>query len=660
MNIISLIDENIASVNEYYNLSKTLYEDIINYMNSYKTHTLLYTQKISNLQKEFENKINNLKEKSDSNIYNEHLFEYINLFPNIIKKQLANYSSLCNNIELFIKDFGELMTKKVNLIKLQQTQYNDSKKNFLLKYQETENTKSLFFNNLSLTEETIIQYYTQKKIDRDDLIYDKNIDNDTINSDKVKKLEDKMNNLIKETKAMEKNYQGYIESSKFIKQNVKENSEKTANIIHLGLNDISSKYQNDIIKIISLIKMCFQEPLSILNTYLNKICQFNTKNELEELYQNFCNKSVTSSNIFPSKYKLKTVGLLNNNNENIFAIDMFDNEENLENINNDKEEVSEINLLTIKIMYNNFALLSANKLDIKSEEEKVQTKKLSNKLFLNIKECNNDMRKKATSPDKIFSQNDAIDLEKLIEKKLNRFIFLQRLTRFRALKYDLSLKYFVIIGNLLNKLLSKAEEDNDISTAKNCIILSQTFFYEYQKEKIYLKLYIQNNKIFKSPKFWEDLLDNLIKENELKSTVGVKENVFGNIYTLINNMFEFGLNENEIKGVIEPKIKKYNFDNNYVKDIDDLIKIKVENGDNSEENKKYEKYIEEIKEKYNQEINDEMKNKEKQDKINLDIKEEKQIMKNTKLKMSKTMNRKISVKVNYNKKQSIWDLDEDF
>ncbi len=125
-------------------------------------------------------------------------------------------------------------------------------------------------------------------------------------------------------------------------------------------------------------------------------------------------------------------------------------------------------------------------------------------------------------------------------------------------------------------------------------------------------------------------------------------------------MFEFGLNENEIKGVIEPKIKKYNFDNNYVKDIDDLIKIKVENGDNSEENKKYEKYIEEIKEKYNQNINDEMKNKEKQDKINLDIKEEKQIMKNTKLKMSKTMNRKISVKVNYNKKQSIWDLDEDF
>ena len=121
---------------------------------------------------------------------------------------------------------------------------------------------------------------------------------------------------------------------------------------------------------------------------------------------------------------------------------------------------------------------------------------------------------------------------------------MQRLSRFRALKYDLSLKYFVLIGNILNNLLSKVIEDNDLATAKNCIILSQTFFCEYQKEKIYLKIYIQNNEIFKSKKFWEDLLDKLIKENEQHSNM--KENIFGNIYTLINNMFEFSLSENEI------------------------------------------------------------------------------------------------------------------
>ena len=83
---------------------------------------------------------------------------------------------------------------------------------------------------------------------------------------------------------------------------------------------------------------------------------------------------------------------------------------------------------------------------------------------------------------------------------------MQRLSRFRALKYDLSLKYFVLIGNILshiiniilyniyyifkilNNLLFKVIEDNDLAKAKNCIILSQTFFCEYQKEKIYHKL----------------------------------------------------------------------------------------------------------------------------------------------------------------------------
>ena len=43
MNIISLIDENISSIVDYYDLSKMLYEEVINYMNAYKIHTSQYT-----------------------------------------------------------------------------------------------------------------------------------------------------------------------------------------------------------------------------------------------------------------------------------------------------------------------------------------------------------------------------------------------------------------------------------------------------------------------------------------------------------------------------------------------------------------------------------------------------------------------------------------
>ena len=654
MNIISLIDENISSIVDYYDLSKVLYEEIINYMNNYKTYTSQYSQKLSCLQKEFENKIINLKSKFPLDIFKEHLFEYINIFPNIIKKQLSNYTPLFNCLELFIKDFNDLKNKNINLVKNQQEEYNNSKKNFLAKYQEIENIKSSYFNNLSITEDTITQYYSQKKVDTEDIIYDQKSDKNIPNIEKIKKLEEKVNNLVKETKTIEKNYKTAIESSKMIKGKVKDNSEKTENIIKNSLNKISQKYHNDIINILGVIKICFQDPLSILNNYLNKICQVNIQNELEELYKTFGDKNVTSANIFPSKYKLKTIELINNinnYNDNIFSLSLLDNDDDLdlEKINNEKEEISEVNLLVIKYMYNNFTLLSANKIDIKTEEEKIQTKKLSNKLFLNIKNYNNT-RKINPFPDKIFSQKDFQDLEKLFDKIYNRYIFLQKLTRFRALKYDFSAKYFIIIGKLLNIILSKIERDNDYFSAKNCIILSQTFFCNHQNEKVYLKSYIQNNQLFKSRQFWDTLIDNIID-----SQLDQIENIFGNIYTLISNLFDFGLKEKEIKEIMEPKIKKYKLDNKQIKDIDDLIKMKLENENQEEENKKNEKYIEEINEIYVKEIQDE-----KEDKIdnNFCSKEEKNNKYNKAFTFNKTNNKKVPVKINKNKTQSIWELDE--
>jgi hypothetical protein len=129
-------------------------------------------------------------------------------------------------LEIFIKDFGELINQKLNLIKVEQDQYKESKKAFLSKYLEIENIKSSYFNNLSLTEETIIQYYSQKKNDNEDLIYNHKSSKEIVVSERNKKLEEKVNNLIKETKGIENNYKAFIESSKLTIQKVKEHSEK--------------------------------------------------------------------------------------------------------------------------------------------------------------------------------------------------------------------------------------------------------------------------------------------------------------------------------------------------------------------------------------------------------------------------------------------------
>lgn len=127
-------------------------------------------------------------------------------------------------------------------------------------------------------------------------------------------------------------------------------------------------------------------------------------------------------------------------------------------------------------------------------------------------------------------------------------------------------------------------------------------------------------------------------------------------------MFEFGLNEKEIKEIIEPKLKLYRIDNNHLKDIDELIRIKVENGSNIEENQKYEKSIKEITELYNKEINEELKEKElieNKSEVSTDNSEEKNSNKNNKCnKNSTNYNKKNTTKINKNKKQSIWELDE--
>ena len=76
----------------------------------------------------------------------------------------------------------------------------------------------------------------------------------TVKVDTIKKFEEKLNNQIKETKIIEKNYELSIESSKFLKTKIKENSEKLADLVRSSLNDVTEKYQKDIINILGILK----------------------------------------------------------------------------------------------------------------------------------------------------------------------------------------------------------------------------------------------------------------------------------------------------------------------------------------------------------------------------------------------------------------------
>ena len=136
------------------------------------------------------------------------------------------------------------------------------------------------------------------------------------------------------------------------------------------------------------------------------------------------------------------------------------------------------------------------------------------------------------------------------------------------------------------------------------------------------------------------------------------------MYTLINNMFEFGLNENEVKYIIQPKIEKYKLNNNYAKDLNELIQIKVENNAYIEENKKMEKYLNEILDIYNKECSED---KEENEQIsnnidwNLDSSEEKEKENEKANKNVKNNKKKVKLgpQICKKKEQSIWDFDEE-
>jgi hypothetical protein len=122
-------------------------------------------------------------------------------------------------------------------------------------------------------------------------------------------------------------------------------------------------------------------------------------------------------------------------------------------------------------------------------------------------------------------------------------------------------------------MLNKVIDDSDFNCAKNCIILSQTYYMNNNndKSKIFLQSKIKNNNLFKSKLFWDDFTLYTIQ-------VGITESINNNIcdksiYTddiqkfdkiifaqlipLADNMIEFGLDKEIIKELINPKIEYY-------------------------------------------------------------------------------------------------------
>ena len=122
------------------------------------------------------------------------------------------------------------------------------------------------------------------------------------------------------------------------------------------------------------------------------------------------------------------------------------------------------------------------------------------------------------------------------------------------------------------------------------IVLSQTYCLEEGNNRKYLQESFKENKLFQEKSFWEEFLcysinkeimktlkiDQKVKEDKEKSDYKYSNVVFSQILTLIDNMFQFDLDCEIIKEVLNPKISVYRLNDEFKQTINDIIEIKKE------------------------------------------------------------------------------------
>ncbi|OMJ70887.1 hypothetical protein SteCoe_31048 [Stentor coeruleus] len=142
-----------------------------------------------------------------------------------------------------------------------------------------------------------------------------------------------------------------------------------------------------------------------------------------------------------------------------------------------------------------------------------------------------------------------------------------------SLNQQRSRGFFIICEKGFNKLselmtiaINECEKANDISTAKICIILSQTFYKKIDTSKIYLQSNILNHNLWKNLKFWgkvvqDSIYEELNKEGmeSLEGTSQEKCIVFSQLVSYGNIMMSFNLSYDTIEALIGEYAKIYNF-----------------------------------------------------------------------------------------------------
>jgi hypothetical protein len=307
---------------------------------------------------------------------------------------------------------------------------------------------------------------------------------------------------------------------------------------------------------------------SEIDLYLPVLTELNEVEKIEEIIESSYKNNNKLQHVKPIKYKLKIFQKNDSRGDSLSTNNIVSLEDGFEEMNVIKDE----NILsTFKTMKQNFELVEDNNMDLSIEEEKMKVQQLTDKVL----SLENKKSNKNNNPP---TKEDVDKLNSLLDIHHNRVVFLQKLSEYRNKgKFEIKQQTFDILSRLFNTIINIIERDNDFHSVKNAIILSQTYYIKTDDKdgKRYLQKDIQDNKIFKSKKFWEEFLDyninkeiatclrfdytsgNVMKENKKESDDKISNIAFSQILPYTDNMIEFGLDKKIIREVVFPKMTIY-------------------------------------------------------------------------------------------------------
>ena len=366
-----------------------------------------------------------------------------------------------------------------------------------------------------------------------------------------------------------KNYEKLYKRSVNTALKYEENLLTTLNISNSNLITICEEYleflKNNSTEYLVHYKSFCSLIESELNNYLPFLSNYNINEEFDKIIREGSSRCFPFEKIKLKPYKLKII------NKNSFSNDLYKKKNEL-----NVKDIFEI----VKKLYEYLSLRDEN-YNLEIEEEKIIVNNITNKI---LSFSNN----KLSLPEETEEELNTIN--KLIQRKENRQIFISKINEFRNLGiFLIPEKQFNEIGNIMYNILNYILKDNDLACVKNVMILSQTYYIIENEKKKYLQNIIQKNPIFQSLDFWKQFIqfsiDNEIKEslkkdkskgvfifeNEEEKDIRINNIIFSQLVPLANNMIEFGLDKNTIKSLLQEKFEIYRINENNRKIVMEVI-----------------------------------------------------------------------------------------